>query len=148
MPHIIQQNLAAEIEWILSLKFPKTQNFHMPTVINCLNIMLLLFTTFRYCPDYIFSRNTAHLMISQKNVTWAVSQLKLYLLMVITSFGMLVMKENSFFHSDLKVVLVVVPASLERFTFFLIGLIDLDDSAIFIFFVVVFWVFFKRFMYV
>ena len=44
------------------------------------------------------------------------------------------MKENPFFHSDLKIVLVViVPASLERFTFFLIGLIDLDDSAIFIF---------------
>ena len=58
--------------------------------------------------------------------------------MAITPFGMLVMKENSFFHSDLKVVLaVVVPASLERFTFFLIGLIDHDDSAIFIFFVVV-----------
>ena len=52
--------------------------------------------------------------------------------MAITPFGMLVMKENSFFHLDLKVVLVVViPASLERFTFFLIGLIDLDDSAIF-----------------
>ena len=45
------------------------------------------------------------------------------------------MKENSFFHSDLKVALVVaVPASLERFTFFLIGLrSDLDDFAIFIF---------------
>ena len=41
---------------------------------------------------------------------------------------MLVMKENYFFHSDLKVVLVLgVPVSLERFTFFLIGLIDLDD---------------------
>ena len=47
---------------------------------------------------------------------------------------MLVMKENSFFHSDLKIVLVMfVPASLERFAF-LIGLIDLGDSAIFIFF--------------
>ena len=46
---------------------------------------------------------------------------------------MLVMKENSFFHSDLKIVLVMfVPASLERFAF-LIGLIDLGDSAIFIF---------------
>ena len=45
------------------------------------------------------------------------------------------MKENYFFHSDLKVVLVVVvPAILERFTFFLIGLIDLDDSAILILF--------------
>ena len=52
-----------------------------------------------------------------------------------TSFGTLVMKENYFFHSDLKIVLVVVvPAILERFTFFLIGLIDLDDSAIFFFF--------------
>ena len=48
---------------------------------------------------------------------------------------MLVMKENSFFHSDLKIVLVMfVPASLERFAF-LIGLIDLGDSAIFIFFI-------------
>ena len=45
------------------------------------------------------------------------------------------MKENYFFHLDLKVTLVVVvPAILERFTFFLIGLIDLDDSAILIFF--------------
>ena len=44
------------------------------------------------------------------------------------------MKENSFFNSDFKVVLVVaVTASLERFTFFLLGLSDLDDSAIFIF---------------
>ena len=44
------------------------------------------------------------------------------------------MKENYFFHSDLKIVLVVVvPAILEHFTFFLIGLIDLDDSAILIF---------------
>ena len=44
------------------------------------------------------------------------------------------MKENYFFHSDLKVVLVVVvPAILERFIFFLIGLIDLDDSTILIF---------------
>ena len=45
---------------------------------------------------------------------------------------MLVMKGNSFFHSDLKVVLVVVVlASLKHFTFFLIGLSDLDDSALF-----------------
>ena len=45
------------------------------------------------------------------------------------------MKENSFFNSDFKVVLVVAAtASLERFTFFLLGLSDLDDSAIFIFF--------------
>ena len=43
------------------------------------------------------------------------------------------MKENYFFHSDLQFVLVVViPAILERFTFFLIGLIDLADSAILI----------------
>ena len=48
------------------------------------------------------------------------------------SFGTLVIKENSFFHSDLKVVLVVNdPVSLERFTFFLLGLSDLDDSTIF-----------------
>ena len=40
------------------------------------------------------------------------------------------MPENNFFHSDLKFVLVVViPAILELFSFFLIGLIDLDDSA-------------------
>ena len=44
------------------------------------------------------------------------------------------MKENCFFHSDLKVVLVVVvPVISERFTFFLIGLIDLDDFDILIF---------------
>ena len=42
------------------------------------------------------------------------------------------MKENYFFHSDLKVVLVVVV--LECFAFFLMGLIDLNDSAIFFFF--------------
>ena len=48
---------------------------------------------------------------------------------------MLVMKENYFFHSDLKVVLVVaVPASLECFTFYLLRLSDLDDSTIFFFF--------------
>ena len=47
-----------------------------------------------------------------------------------TPFGTFVMKENYFFHSDLKVVLVV----LECFTFFLMGLIDLNDSAIFFFF--------------
>ena len=45
------------------------------------------------------------------------------------------MKENYFFHSDLKVNLVVVIlAILERFTFFLMGLIDVNDSAILIFF--------------
>ena len=62
-------------------------------------------------------------------------QFQLHLLLAVTSFGTLVTKENYFFHSDLKVVLVVVvPAILERFTFFLIGLIDLDDSAILILF--------------
>ena len=62
-------------------------------------------------------------------------QFQLYLLLALTSFGTLVMKENYFFHSDLKFVLVVVvPAILERFTFFLTGLIDLDDSAILILF--------------
>ena len=43
-------------------------------------------------------------------------------------------ERKSFFPFSLKIVLVeIVPASLERFTFFLIGLIDLDDSVIFIF---------------
>ena len=61
-------------------------------------------------------------------------QFQLYLLLAMTSFGALVMKENYFFHSYLKVVLVVViSAILEHFTFFLIGLIDLDDSAILFF---------------
>ena len=61
-------------------------------------------------------------------------QFQLYLLLAITSSGTPVMKESSFFHSDLKFVLVVVvTTSLERFTFFLLGLSDLDDSAIFIF---------------
>ena len=41
------------------------------------------------------------------------------------------MKRNSFFYSDLKIVLLVAAlASLQRFTFFLLGLSDLDDSAI------------------
>ena len=45
------------------------------------------------------------------------------------------MKENYFFHSDLKFILVVVVLAIsEHFTFFLIGLIDLDDSAILFFF--------------
>ena len=45
------------------------------------------------------------------------------------------MEENYFFHSNLKFVLVVaVPAILERFTSFLRGLIDLADSAILIIF--------------
>ena len=50
----------------------------------------------------------------------------------LTSFGTLMMKGNSFFYSDLKVfLLVAAPASLERFTVFLLGLSDPDDSAIF-----------------
>ena len=53
-----------------------------------------------------------------------------------TSFGTFVMKENYFFHSDLKVVLVVVV--LECFAFFLMGLIDLNDSATFFFFLSIF----------
>ena len=141
MSHIIQRNLAAEIEWISSFKFLTTQNFQMPTVIKSLDIMLLL-STFRHLPNFIFSINTAHLIILQKyNVIWAVS--------IISPIGYNIIwyacdERKSFFRFSLKIVLVeVVPASLERFTFFLIGLIDLDDSAIFIF-----WVFFKRFMYV
>ena len=142
MSHIIQRNLAAEIEWISSFKFLTTQNFQMPTVIKSLDIMLLLFTTFRYLPNFIFSRNTAHLMISQKNnVIWAVSTISP------TGYNIIWYacdERKSFFPFSLKIVLVeIVPASLERFTFFLIGLIDLDDSVIFIF-----WVFFKRFIYV
>ena len=39
--------------------------------------------------------------------------------------------------------MVVVQASLEPFTFFLIGLIDLDDSAIFLFFFIFFEYFSK-----
>ena len=70
-------------------------------------------------------------------------QFQFYLLLAITSFGTLVMKKNSFFHSDLKVVLVVaVATSLERFTFFLLGLNDLEMILPFSFF----WVFFKRFV--
>ena len=47
------------------------------------------------------------------------------------TFGLLMMKRNSFFYSDLKIVLLVAAlASLQRFTFFLLGLSDLDDSAI------------------
>ena len=47
-------------------------------------------------------------------------QFQLYLLLAITSPGTPVMKENSFLHSDLKFVLVVViTTSLEHFTFFL-----------------------------
>ena len=90
MSHIIQRNLAAEVERISSLKFPTTQNFQICTVINCLNIMLLLFTIFRYLPNFIFSRSTAHLMTSQKNnVIWA-EQFQIHLLLALTSFGMLV----------------------------------------------------------
>ena len=61
-------------------------------------------------------------------------QFQLYLLLALTSFGTLVMKENSFFNSDLKVILVVVvPASCGRFTFWLSGLSGLDYFTIFIF---------------
>ena len=61
-------------------------------------------------------------------------QFQLYLLLALTSFGALVMKENSFFNSDLKVILVVVvPASCGRFTFWLSGLSGLDYFTIFIF---------------
>ena len=50
----------------------------------------------------------------------------------LTSFGTPVIKKNSFFHSDLKVVWVVNdPTSLERFTFFLLELSDLNASVIF-----------------
>ena len=67
LSHTIQQNLAAEIEWIYPLKFLTMQNFQMPTLINCLNIMLLLFTTFkyRYLPNFIFSWKTAHLILQK-----------------------------------------------------------------------------------
>ena len=42
------------------------------------------------------------------------------------------MQLNYLFHLDLKVVFYLAsPASLQRFTFFLLGLGDLDDSAIF-----------------
>ena len=45
------------------------------------------------------------------------------------------MKETFFFHSDLKVVLVVVVwTSLKCFTFFLLGLNDFVNSVIFFFF--------------
>ena len=124
MSHIIQRNLAEEVEKILSLKFPTMQNFQIQTVVNYLKITLLLFTTFRYLPNFIFSRNTAHLMISQKNnVIWAVSTISP------TGYNII------WYASDLKVVLVViVRAILEHFTFFLIRLIDLDNYAILMFF--------------
>ena len=125
MSHIIQRNLAEVVERILSLKFPTIQNFQIQTVVHYLNIItLLLFTTFRYLPNFIFSRNTAHLMISQKNnVIWAVSTISR------TGYNII------WYASDLKVVLVVIVlAMLEHFTFFLIELTDLDNSAILIFF--------------
>ena len=51
--------------------------------------------------------------------------------MFIISYGTLVMKGNSFFHSYLKVVLVEAAlVSFECFTFFLLGLGNFDDSAI------------------
>ena len=63
-------------------------------------------------------------MISQKNnVIWAVSTISP------TGYNII------WYASDLKVVLVViVRAILEHFTFFLIRLIDLDNYAILIFF--------------
>ena len=97
--------------------------------------MLLLFTTFRYRPNFIFSRNTAHLMISQKNnVIWAVSTISP------TGYNIIwyAYDERNFFSIQIlklsSVLVVVVQASLERFTSFLIGLTDLDNSGIFIFF--------------
>ena len=104
----------------------------MPTVIKSLDIMLLLFTTFRYLPNFIFSRNTAHLMISQKNnVIWAVSTISP------TGYNIIWYacdERKSFFPFSLKIVLLEIgPDRLERFTFFFIGLSYLDDSAIFIF---------------
>ena len=77
----------------------------------------------------IFTRNTQHLMTSQKiNVMSSFN----YIFYWLTLDSKLVIKGNSFFYSDLKVVLLVAaPASLERFTFFLLGLSDLDDSVIF-----------------
>ena len=39
--------LSSGIECIPSLKFSATQKFQMPTAIDCLKIMLLLFTTYR-----------------------------------------------------------------------------------------------------
>ena len=50
----------------------------------------------------------------------------------ISYINMFAMKVNSFFQSDLKVVLYVTnPTSLEGFTSFLLRLIDFDDFAIF-----------------
>ena len=71
-------------------------------------------------------------MISQKNnVIGAVSIISL------TGYNIIWYacdERKIFFHSDLRVVLVcAVTSSLERFTFFLLGLSDLDDSSIFIF---------------
>ena len=108
------------------------QKFQIQTVVNYLNITLLLFTTFRYLPNFICSRNTAHLMISQKNnVIWAVSTISR------TGYNII------WYASDLKVVLVaIVPAILEHITFFLIGVTDLDNFVI----LIIFWVFFKRFL--
>ena len=49
----------------------------------------------------------------------------------LTLFATLVLKGNSFFYSYLKIVsFVAAPASFECFTFFLLRLSDLDDSAI------------------
>ena len=68
-------------------------------------------------------------MIWQKNnVIWAVSIISL------TGYNIIWYacdERKFFFHSDLNAVLVVaIPAILESFTFFLLGLSDLDESAI------------------
>ena len=124
MPHIIQQNLAAEIEWPSSLKFPITQNFQIPTAINCLNIMLLLFLAI--IQIWLYHK--------KKNVIWAVSAISP------TGYNIIwyAYDERNFFSIQIlklsSVLVVVVQASLERFTSFLIGLTDLDNSGIFIFF--------------
>ena len=83
----------------------------------------------------------------KKNVIWAVSAISP------TGYNIIwyAYDERNFFSIQIlklsSVLVVVVQASLERFTSFLIGLTDLDNSGIFIFFFF-FWVFFKRFVYV
>ena len=72
LSHIIQQNLAAKIDWILSLKFPTMQNFQMPSV-NCLNIMLLLFTFFRSSKLHLQQKYWTFDYITKNYLIWAVS---------------------------------------------------------------------------
>ena len=50
----------------MSLKCPATQNFQMPTVIDCLNIMLLLFTAFRYLSRHIKLNHTIIALLLQE----------------------------------------------------------------------------------